>query len=91
MVLAVEDGFNEDAGPAPVRGPREASLQTAVASSENHDGNLGATLRRSPRGARILAKSIYRELRGSGLEERELLAIATQLIGLVAQDIRDGE
>jgi len=42
-----------------------------------------------PRRPRILAKTIYRELRGSGLEEREVLAIATAMLGLVADDIRE--
>jgi hypothetical protein len=90
MVLAHEDAFDQVERRSRPLDPREDPLQT-VATSQNHDGNLGATLRRSPRGARILAQSIYRELRGSGLEERELLAIATQLIGLVARDIREGE
>jgi len=90
MVLAHEETFDDVEGVVTPLESREATLQT-VATSQNHDGNLGDTLRRSPRGARILAKSIYRELRDSGIEERELLAIATQLIGLVAQDIRDGD
>lgn len=41
-----------------------------------------------PRSKRILAKTIYRELKESGLGERDVLAIATELLGLVADDLR---
>lgn len=41
-----------------------------------------------PRSKRILAKTIYRELKESGLAERDVLAIATELLGLVADDLR---
>lgn len=40
------------------------------------------------RTAKVLAKTLYRELRHSGLEEREVLAVATELLGLVARDLR---
>ena len=40
------------------------------------------------RSAKILAKTIYRELRSSGLGEREVLAIASELLGLVAEEVR---
>jgi hypothetical protein len=41
-----------------------------------------------PRRVRILAKTIYRELRSGGLDERGVLALATELLALVAEDIR---
>jgi hypothetical protein len=41
-----------------------------------------------PRRTRILAKTIYRELRSNGLDERAVLALATELLGLVAEDMR---
>ena len=41
-----------------------------------------------PRRARILAKTIYRELRSNGLDEHAVLALATELLGLVAEDMR---
>jgi hypothetical protein len=40
------------------------------------------------RGTRILAKTIYRELRQSGLDERDVLIVATELLALVAEDLR---
>jgi hypothetical protein len=41
------------------------------------------------RRARILAKTVYRELRESGVERSEVLAVATELLGLVAAEIRE--
>lgn len=42
-----------------------------------------------PRALRILAKSIYRELRSGGLAEEDVMAIAGDLLGLVAGDVKD--
>jgi hypothetical protein len=41
------------------------------------------------RTARVLAKTLYRELRQNGLEERQVLAVTTELLALVARDLRD--
>ena len=43
-----------------------------------------------PRGTRILARTIYRELRSAGLTEREVLTIATELLGQTAADLKNG-
>ena len=37
------------------------------------------------RAARILAKSLYRDLTAQGYDERQIVALATELIGEVAQ------
>jgi len=42
-----------------------------------------------PRALRILAKTIYRELRQSGLGEQDVIAVAGDLLGLVAGDVKD--
>lgn len=42
-----------------------------------------------PRALRILAKTIYRELRQSGLEEREVMSVAGELLSLVAGEVKD--
>lgn len=50
-------------------------------------------LQNDPRAVRILAKTIYRELRQSGLAEGEVMGIASELLSLVATDMklrRDG-
>lgn len=50
---------------------------------------LGDTVNANPeRTARVLAKSIYRELREGGLEHQSVLAVATELIALLAADVR---
>lgn len=42
-----------------------------------------------PRAARILAKSIYKELRGSGFSEKDVLALAGELLELVTSEVRE--
>lgn len=41
-----------------------------------------------PRTVRILAKSIYRELRENGLCERDVMNLAGELLGLVTSEVR---
>jgi hypothetical protein len=40
------------------------------------------------KGTQILAKSLFRELRGSGYSPNQILSLSTELIDLVTQDIR---
>lgn len=44
-------------------------------------------LPRDPRALAILAKSIYRELRASGYAEKDVLALAGELLGVVASEL----
>jgi hypothetical protein len=37
---------------------------------------------------KILAKSIYRQLRASGYATREIVALSSELIGLITTDIK---
>ncbi len=41
----------------------------------------------SPRAIKILAKSIFRELKSSGYNRHEVLAFATEMLGLVRTDL----
>jgi hypothetical protein len=41
------------------------------------------------RALKILSKSLYRELRQNGYEPKQIVALATELIGLVTSDIKD--
>jgi hypothetical protein len=43
---------------------------------------------RDPRALAILAKTIYKELRSNGFEERDVIAIAGELLGLVTSDVK---
>jgi hypothetical protein len=45
---------------------------------------------REPRTLAILAKTIYRELRSSGFETRDVIALAGELLSQVTTDIRAG-
>lgn len=42
-----------------------------------------------PRAVRILAKNMYREFRGSGFSERDVMALAGELLALVTSEVRD--
>jgi hypothetical protein len=43
---------------------------------------------RDPRALAILAKTIYRELRSSGYAERDVMALAGELLGMVATEVK---
>jgi hypothetical protein len=44
--------------------------------------------KRDARAVKILAKTIYRELRTSGLDEKDVLSLAGELLGLVSSEVR---
>lgn len=43
---------------------------------------------RDPRAVAILAKTIYRELRSSGYCEKDVMALASELLGMVTTDLQ---
>ena len=43
---------------------------------------------RDPKALAILAKTIYRELRASGYVERDVMALAGELLGMVATEVK---
>ena len=65
---------------------RTRKLPDAVPVSA--DAVLGGASR-DPRALRILAKSIYRELRQSGLREEDVMSVAGELLSLVAGEVKD--
>lgn len=46
---------------------------------------------RDPRALAILAKTIYRELRGSGFEARDVIALAGELLAQVTSEVKSGD
>jgi hypothetical protein len=42
-----------------------------------------------PKAVAILAKNIYREFRSGGFSERDVMALAGELLELVARDVRN--
>jgi hypothetical protein len=43
---------------------------------------------RDSRALAILAKTIYRELRSSGFEARDVMALASELLGQITSEVR---
>ena len=41
------------------------------------------------KGTKILAKSLFKELRGNGYSTNQILSLSTELIDLVTQDLRE--
>jgi hypothetical protein len=60
-------------------------------------GRMGATRTQSPkaaadnRGVRIIAKSVYRELRNSGHSRSDIVAFTNAVLELVTTELRDAQ
>jgi hypothetical protein len=65
------------------------ALPLDLAADTNVSQLGSASAARDPRARQILAKSIYRELRQGGLAEEDVMAIAGDLLGLVAHEVKD--
>lgn len=63
------------------------SIEMEPDATRRADARLGHASR-DPRALRILAKTIYRELRQSGLVEEDLMCVAGELLSLVAGEVR---
>jgi hypothetical protein len=46
------------------------------------------TPQKDPRTVEVLAKDVYRELRRGGFSERDVLALAGELLSLVTREVR---
>ena len=73
----------------PVRTERKAPATHTGDNEKNmalpFDETHGA---RDPRALAILAKTIYRELRSSGYAERDVMTLASELLGMVATEVK---
>ena len=63
------------------------SIEMEPGAAKRVDEGLGHASR-DARALRILAKTIYRELRQSGLVEEDLMCVAGELLSLVAGEVR---
>jgi hypothetical protein len=62
-------------------------LSEKLATTPANNGTATLPFDRSA-GARILARSFYKELRSSGYTPKQLLALSTELIDLITQDLQ---
>ena len=58
-------------------------MQTAPAPP----ASAAAEMAEDPRVARILAKSLFRDMKASGIPNERILEVASELIGLVTSDL----
>ncbi len=75
----------EGKGPAPLS-RSTVSEKLAPTPANNSTASLAGFDRSA--GARILARSFYKELRSSGYTPKQLLALSTELIDLITQDLQ---
>ena len=54
---------------------------------KNHDKNGSEPLIQKNRSVRILAKSIYRELKTQGYDDRQIVGLATELLSEVTDEM----
>ena len=50
---------------------------------------MSKTSEGDPKAVAILAKNIYREFRAGGFSERDVMALAGELLALVTSDVRN--
>jgi hypothetical protein len=53
------------------------------------ENNASTARPQGPRALRILAKSVFRELKSSGYSRSDIVAFATEMLSLVSSDLRD--
>ena len=53
------------------------------------EANASSAPQQGPRALRILAKSVFRELKSSGYSRSDIVAFATEMLSLVSSDLRE--
>ena len=62
-------------------------MQSAVQTEAHSTRSENAAMAEDPRVARILARSIFRDMKASGVPQSRILEVASELIGLVTSDL----
>ena len=57
--------------------------------SSSDTSQHGAAIGEDPRVARILARSLFRDMKSSGIPQSRILEVASELIGLVTADLSE--
>jgi hypothetical protein len=69
-------------------GTQTASISGKMGATRNHKPGVPAP---DQRGVRILAKSVYRELRNSGHSRSDIVAFTNAVLELVTTELRDAQ
>ena len=72
--------------PHAVEGEQQPSAQKAKEQPQMIQASLGER----DRAIKILAKSIFRELKMNGYETRQIVALSSELLGLVTTNMKPG-
>jgi hypothetical protein len=75
-------------GERPVQKPTTPS-KGGISTMAQSSPITSSTPKTDPRAVAILAKNIYREFRASGFSERDVLALAGELLSLVTSDVKN--
>lgn len=62
-------------------------MQSVASSSPVSATVAGQDMSQDPRVARILAKSLFRDMKANGIPQNRILEVASELIGLVTSDL----
>jgi hypothetical protein len=60
---------------------------SGTTTTRKNDAVLLAS-RQDPRAARILARTLYRDMTENGLSSEQIIAVTTELIGMVANELK---
>ena len=75
----------------PKKAPEKARVikMALVNSASNHSpAVVAATPPSSDKAVRILAKSLFRQLKDAGYQNRDILTLSTELVSLITTDMR---
>jgi hypothetical protein len=67
--------------------PREQNVHNVETEKKQADRSQSEPLIQKNRSVRILAKSIYRELKSQGYDDRQIVALATDLLSEVTDEM----
>ncbi len=66
-------------------------MEKSTVQVQPNEGSKRSSSAPDPKALKILAKSIFRELRAQGYEPTHVVSFATEIIALVTNDIASGD
>src|SRR5262245_28438834 len=70
---------------------RRATMEPTGTPRKRNEASVLLASRQDPRAARILARTLYRDMTENGLTQEQILAVTTELIGLVTNELASVE